>query len=92
MMIHTVRCMLLAESTKLKAVIISSKNSQLEEGLISRLQSQNIEVSRVNIQQYLLRKPEKAPKTTNKYERKADSSACWFRARAKRHSMRLSSY
>ena len=44
------------------------------------------------LQQYLLRKAEKAPKTTNRFERKTDSSARWFRARAKRHSMRLSSY
>ncbi|KAK3726937.1 hypothetical protein QZH41_014793 [Actinostola sp. cb2023] len=37
-------------------------------------------------------KAENAPKTTNKFERKTDSSVCWFRARAKRHSMRLTSY
>jgi len=34
------------------------------------------------LQQYLLRKAEKAPKATNKFERKTDSSARWFRARA----------
>ena len=41
------------------------------------------------LQQYLLRKAEKAPKMT---ERKTDSSARWFRVRAKCHSMCLSSY
>jgi len=36
----------------------------------------------VFLQQYLLKKAEKAPKTTNKFERKNDSSARSFRARA----------
>jgi len=36
----------------------------------------------VFLQQHLLRKAEKAPKTTNRFERKSDSSARSFRARA----------